>query len=263
MWEYVEGDWSYYFDFFPDGQVAITENGLRAYQVRDNRTLAIQMLEEEWLITVRALSPERLTLEGVVNAVDDFDRVEGTPNLATEIVGLWLDLTGENPSIEFTANGIAVGDFGRGTYEVKSANSVLIECDVLENCADYLEFGQEDDASVVLRIYEIENDQLSLHGFGDRQQWTLDLQTGFDNLAGDILGYWSDDWGSSAEFMDSGEWIVDSAFHGSYEILSDTTLWTVLQDDGLPIVVMRLTGSELAYADWGFFEEEDWWVFER
>jgi hypothetical protein len=56
---------------------------------------------------------------------------------------------------------------------------------------------------------------------------------------------------------------VDSDVHGSYEVLSDSTLWTVLEGEGQPLVIFRLTGSELAYAEWGYFYEEDLWVFSR
>ena len=206
---------------------------------------------------------ERLTLEGVVHATDDFGRVEGTSDLATEIVGLWLDITGEFPSVEFISSGTVVGEFGRGTYQVKSDNSVLIECDEPEYCATYLEYGQEADAPLSLRIYEIADDQLTMQGFGYGEPWTLDHQTGIADLAVNLLGYWADDWGSSVEFINTGEWIVDNDFHGSYEVLSDTTLWTILEDDGLPLVVIRLSGSELAYAEWGYFYEEDLWVFQR
>ena len=263
MWEYVDGDWRYYFDFFADGRVIISQSGVRPYSVRDARTLVIQMPNGEWSINVVDLTPERLTLEGVINASDEFQRVEGTPDLESKIVGLWLDESGEFPSVEFTGDGIAVGEFGRGTYQVMSHNSVLVECDQPENCTMYLEYGQADDAPLSLRMYGATDTQLTLQGFGFGQQWTLERRAGIPDLTTKLLGRWEDDWGFSNEFADGGEWIVDGDVYGSYEVLSSSTLWTMLEGEGMPLVVFELTDSRLVYAEWGYFYEDELWVYAR
>jgi hypothetical protein len=265
LWEYVQDDWRYYFDFFTDGRVSISENGIRTYQVRDPRTLVIQVQEDEWVIPVIDLTYDHLTLEGVIDQADQFTRVEGTSNLADVLVGLWLDLSGEFPSFEFTEDGVVVGDFGRGRYEVASPNSVLITCDVPEYCIGYLAFGQPDDAPLAVRIYQVEDRSLSLQGLGYGQVWTLDHREGYANLATGILGRWVDDWGSSIEFTEGGDWIIEDELYGSYEVLSDSTIWVwgVLKGEGHALVITALTGTQLRYAEWGYFYKEDQWVYHR
>jgi hypothetical protein len=264
MWEYIEGDWRYYFDFFPDGRVLISENGIRPYQVRDDRTLVIQMMTDEWEISVLDLTPEHLTLKGVADKPEQYNRVYGTPNLAAEIAGLWLDVSEEYPSLDLSENGIVVSEFGRGAYEVMSDNSVLVTCDVTAKCGIYLEYGQPDDAPLALRVYEIADDQLTLQGFGYSQRWTLDHRDGQDNLAAGIVGRWVDEENDvSVEFTAYGDWIVDDTRHGSYEALSSSTLWTEFEGTGQALVVTELTADELIYAEWGLFDEAYLWVFKR
>lgn len=261
MWEFEDDGWNYYFDFFADGRVIISQNGIRPYQVRDAHTLVLQMANGEWVLNVTELTAERMTLEGFVNDADTFQRVHGTPDLAARLVGLWLDVSGEYPSIEFTANGIVVSEFGRGTYQVTSDNSVLIACDQPEQCEIYLEFGQQGDAPLPLRIYSIADNQLTLQGFGYGQQWTLDYRAGIPNLAAGLLGRWEDEWGSSVEFRDNGDWIVDDEIYGHYEVLSSSTLWTELEGYEEALVVTALTANQLTYAEWGYFYEDELWVF--
>lgn len=263
LWEYVEDDWRYYFDFFSDGRVVISENGIHAYQILDERTLSIQMMEDEWRITVLDLTPDYLVLEGVIGENEQFGWIQGTPGLASQIVGLWLDDTSQYPSIDFAPNGIVVGEFGRGTYQVASDNTVLITCDVTENCSIYLDYGQADDAPLPLRIYGIADNQMSLQGFGYGQPWTLPRQEGQANLGADLIGRWVDDFGDSVEFTANGEWIVNDEFYGQYEVLSSSTVWTELEGAGSALVVTELTANELTYAEWGIFFEQDLWTYER
>jgi hypothetical protein len=263
MWEYVDQEWRYYFDFFSDGRVVVSSNGLRDYEVRDARTLVIQMPEGEWEIGVADLTPDRLVLEGVIDEASEFQRVQGIPDLSSRIVALWLDVTGEFPSLEFAENGVVVGEFGRGVYQVVSDNSVLIECDNTEYCSYYLEFGQEEDAPLVLRVFEIVDDQLTLQGLGYSQPWTLAYREGLPNLAGGIVGRWVDDWDSSVEFTEGGDWIMDDDLYGRYEVVSDSTLWVEIEGSGQGLVVTELTATRLTYAEWGYFYEEDLWVYTR
>jgi hypothetical protein len=263
LWEYVEGDWRYSFDFFPDRRVSISGNGIRTYQVRDPRTLVIQMLEEEWVIPVVDLTHDHLTLQGVINQVDQFTRVEGTSDLDRALVGLWLDTSGEFPSFDFTEDGVVVSEFGRGRYQVASPNSVLITCDEPETCVGYLAYGQPNDAPFAVRIYQVDDSALSLQGLGYGQVWTLDRHDGYSNLATGLLGRWVDDSGASVEFTEGGDWIVDDDLYGSYEVLSDSTIWGVLEGVGQALVITELTGNRLKYAEWGYFYKQDQRVYTR
>jgi hypothetical protein len=263
LWEYVEGDWRYCFDFFPDGRVSILGNGIRTYQVRDPRTLVIQVLEDEWVYPVVDLTYDHLTLEGVIDPAAQFARVEGTSNLADALVGLWLDLSGEFPSFEFTEEGVVVGEFGRGRYEVASPNSVLVTCDVPKDCAGYLVPGQPDGTPFAVRIYQVDDRSLSLQGLDRGQVWTIDRRGGYANLATGILGRWVNDGGSSFEFTEGGDWIVDDVRYGVYEVLSDSTIWGVLEGAGQALVITELTGTQLRYAEWGRFYMEDQRVYYR
>jgi len=236
--------------------VIVAKNGIRPYHVQDDRTLAIEMPEEEWLITVLDLTPERLTLQDVVNQVDHFYRVDGVPDLENEIVGLWLDPSDESPSFEFTSDGITVGDYGRGTYEVVTANSVLVHCDDVAACKDFFAFGQAEDDPLVLRVYAIAGEQLTIRGLGYDERWKLKRQAGFSNLANAILGRWVDDYGSTSEFTDEGDYILDNAFTGSYEVFE-------MEDEGLALVFRDLTAAEMTYSEWGSFLQEDLWVLHR
>jgi hypothetical protein len=262
MWEYVEEDWSYWFDFLADERVVLAENGIRPYYVRDARTLVIRMPEGEWPINVLDLTHDRLTLQGVVNVTDHFYWVDGTPDLEAKLVGLWLDVSDEYPSIEFTANGIAIGDFGRGRYWAVSPNSVLVECDDLQGCAPYLAFGQPPGAPLTLRIYEVADGRLTLRGLRYDRQWTLSERTGVADLAAAIVGLWVDHLGS-IELTDDGTWIEDNALQGSYEIVSDSTVWVEIEDQGKAAVVMELTDDRLTIANWGVFYEGARRVLER
>jgi hypothetical protein len=262
MWEYVSEEWAYAFDFFADGRAVVAQNGVRPYRVRGPRALAIQMPEGEWAIEVLDLAPGRLRLEGVLDAPRDFDRVPGTPGLSSRIVGLWLDESGTYPSLEFAPDGLAVGPFGRGVYEVASDNSVLIDCEDPAGCARYREYAQSPGTPLVLRVFEATDGELTLQGMRCSQPWTLERRAGIAGLAAGLLGRWEGDEGS-LEFGEQGLWIVDDELYGRYEVLSESTLWTVLEGEGRPLVVIELSADRLAYAEWGRFYEDDLKIYDR
>jgi hypothetical protein len=270
MWEFAEGEeWRYYFDFLPNGRVIAAENGLRPYWVRDSRTLVIQMPENEWPLTVVDLTADRLVLKNFINETDEFERVPGTPGLASKIVGLWLDESGIYPSIEFTADGLAAGAFGRGTYEVASGSMVLLTCARPQDCDPYRAYPKDPGAPPALRVHEVTSTMLAgttltVEGFGSNQQWTLTYREGFSDLAGRLVGRWVRE-ASSIEFKGNGGVVLDDSLYGHYEVLGRSTFWIKYdgEEQGHSLVVVRLTETELAFAEWGAFYEDDLWTFDR
>jgi len=268
MWEFVDGEgWRYYFDFLPGGRVIVEQNGVRTYLVRDARTLLIQLPDDEWTLTVLDLTADYITLSGFTPEPQAFYRVPGTPDLASWIFGLWLDESGVFPSIEFATDGLAAGEFGRGTYEVPSDNFVLITCAPSLDCDPYREYGQGDAAPLKLRIHGVTDDTLTVEGLGSSQQWTLTYHQGIPNLADRLVGRWER--GSEGiEFEGDGDLVrllPDGELYGRWEVLGRSTFWIEYegQEEGHSWVVMRLTATELAFAEWGAFYEDDLYVFER
>jgi hypothetical protein len=274
MWDYEQDDGRYHFDFLSRDRVIVSYDGIQPYggvsrdrgvwdyRIQDQRTLVIEQSGEEWPITVLGLSAHQLTLAGIVNEVDQFHRAPAIVNLESEMVGLWLYADGEYPAIEFTALGDTVGDFGRGTYEVVSGNSVLITCEEADACAEYLEVEQSEPLLAV-RIFGAAEENLSLHVLGIEEPWDLERQAEQDNLEENIVGLWQDEDGLTVEFAEDDVWIDREGLEGSYEVLSNTTLWVVQDGWGQALVVAELTADQLSYYDWGYFDEEDLWVLER
>jgi len=258
LWEQVDQDWQYYFDFLEDGIVIVAENGARTYAIEGDRTIVIQMPGDPWMLTVRDLSEDTLILEGVFGPRDEFYRENGVPDLDQAMVGLWTDTSDEVSPIEFTPGGIALGEFGRGTYQVVSNSHVFIECDDPAQCAPYREYAQPEDAPLSLRVYEIAENRITVLGFGYAEKWALDRFEGHPTLAADIVGLWEDEFGSTLQFTTAGGLVQDGGTPGSYEVLSETTLWITLDSSEAAWVIAELDADTMSYTELGIDWEEPW-----
>ena len=258
LWEQEDEDWRYYFDFLEDGRVIVSENGARTYRIEGDQTIVIQMPGEAWALIVRDLSEDRLILEGVFGPSDEFYREEGVPNLGQAMIGLWTDADAEYHPLEFTPGGIALGEFGRGTYRVASSSHVFVECDDPAACSLYREYAQSEDTPLSLRVYEIVEDRMTVLGFGYPEKWTLDRSEGYPTLAADIVGLWEDEFGSTMRFTGAGDLERDGERVGSYEVLSETTLWVTLDGDETAWVIAELDADTMAYTELDIYWEEPW-----
>ena len=256
LWEQVEQDWEYYFDFVGDGTVMVAENGARAYRIEGDRLIVIQMPGGAWVLTVRDLSEERLIMEGVFGPSDEFHRNRGVPDLRQAVVGLWIDPDAEHHPLEFTPGGVALGQFGRGTYRVVSNSHVLIQCDDLAACSPYREYAQPEDAPLCLRVYDIARDRITVLGLGYTDRWALEQVDGHPTLAADIVGLWEDESGSTLLFTGTGELVVDGDMTGRYEVLSETTLWVTLDGSERAWMIVDLDADSMSYTEMGMYEAE-------
>jgi hypothetical protein len=258
LWEHTDEDRAYSFDFLAEGLVFVAGNGARAYAIEGDRTIVIQMPGDAWIITVRDLSGDTLILEGVFGASDEFRRLSGISNLQEAVVGLWTDPDDEDYPLEFTPGGIALGEFGRGTYRAASPHHLFVDCDDPAACSPYRDYAQAEDAPLSLRVYEISGDLLTVLGFRASERWTLERFEGHPTLGADIVGVWEDEYGFNVEFTAAGDLIRDDGSAGSYQVLSETTLWVTLDGAGEAWVVTELDADTMAYIEFDFFWDEPW-----
>jgi hypothetical protein len=262
LWEHVSPDRQYYYDFLPSGTVFVAENGARPYRIEGDRTIIIQMPGNTSVLTVRDLSEDTLILEGVFGPSDEFHRQAGVPNLRQAMIGLWTDPDAENSPLEFTPGGIALGEFGRGTYRVVSNSHIFIECDDPVGCSTYREHAQPEDAPLSLRVYEIADRRITVLGLGYTERWTLERFEGYPTLAADIVGLWEDESGSTLRFTGTGDVERDDSVAGSYEVLSETTLWVSLGGSETAWMIAELDADTLSYTELDLYWEEPW-VYSR
>jgi hypothetical protein len=113
-----------------------------------------------------------------------------------------------------------------------------------------------------LRVYEIADGRMTVGGLRHVEPWTLARVDGHPTLAADVVGLWEDDDGMRLAFTGGGELLRDGEATGSYEVLSETSLW--VSEDGLDEawIVTELDADRLAYVEWDFFWDEPW-VYSR
>jgi hypothetical protein len=107
-------------------------------------------------------------------------------------------------------------------------------------------------------VYDIVENRIVLLGFGRTEKWTLDRVDGHPTLAADIVGLWEDEFGATLRFTDTGELLQNDDMTGSYEVLSETTLWVTMDDHSAAWVIADLDADTMSYTELGVFWEEPW-----
>ena len=69
---------------------------------------------------------------------------------------------------------------------------------------------------------------------------------------------WEDEYGFTLEFTATGDLIRDDSSAGSYEVLSETTMWVTFDGAGEAWVVTELDADTMAYVELSFFWDEPW-----